>query len=223
MLGFTLQTTRQHLLEEYFIFLQLCLGIWGLGLIAVLSPHRQALHDWSRYRHQLNQEGNQLWKELIFGEDSPSTVAIAINLLIAIAYIAPSIVIHLSQNRYHLLWGFILSLGSIMLCAVIAQFVLTIKTRKRGVLSLIIVTSLIIVPPVCLGFAEVYPDTSPLVWLFSFLPTAVTTYATVPTLLTDVFGQWLGITVIGLQMTKKLKQAGASETKILLERNALIS
>lgn len=222
-LGFTLQSTRQHLLEEYFVFLQLCLGVWGLGLIAVLSPHRQALHDWSRYRHQLNKQGNQLWKELVFGENSPSTVAIAINLLIAIAYIVPSILIHLSQNRYHLLWGFILSLGSIMLCAVITQFILTIKTRKRGVLSLIIVTSLIIVPPVCLGFAEVYPETSPLVWLFSFLPTVVTQYATIPTLLMAVFGQWLGITVIGLQMTRKLKQAGATQTKILLERNALIS
>ncbi|MEM8676599.1 MAG: hypothetical protein AAGF83_22460 [Cyanobacteria bacterium P01_G01_bin.67] len=222
-LGFTLQSTRQSLLEEYFIFLQFCLGVWGLGLIAVLSPHRQALHDWSRYRHQVSNEGKVLWQELIFGENSPSTVAIAINLLIAIAYIVPSILLHLDQKRHHLLWGFILCAGSILLLAVVAQFILTSKTRKRGVWSIITVTSLIIVPPVCLGFAEVYPETTPLVWLFSFLPTVITEYATVPTLLMAVLGQWLAISVIGFQMTRKLRQAGASETKLLLDRHAVLT
>lgn len=220
-LGFTLQSTNQYRLEGYFIFLQFCLSIWGLGLIAVLSPHRQALYDWSRYRHQVSKPGNLLWKELIFGENSPSTVAVAINLLIAIAYIVPSILLHLDQDRQHLLWGFILSAGSIVILAGVAQFILTSKTRKRGVWSAITVLSMIIVPPVCLGFAEVHPDAAPLVWLFSFLPTVAAEYATVSTMFLAVLGQWLAIVVIGFQMTRKLKQAGASETKTLMGRAVL--
>lgn len=219
-LGFTLQSTNQSTLEEYFIFLQFFLGIWGLGLIAVLSPHRQALHDWSRYRHQVSNQGNVLWKELIFGENSPSTIAVAINLLIAIAYIAPSIFLHFDQDRYFLLWGFILSVGSIVLLAVVAQFILTSKSRKRGAFSVIAVTSMIIVPPVCFGFAEIHPDATPFVWLFSFLPAIAAEYSTVPSLLLAVLGQWLAITVVGFQLTRKLQQAGASETKMLMERGA---
>ena len=222
-LGFTLQTTRQSTLEGYFIFLQFCLGIWGLGLIAVLSPHRQALHDWARYRHQANSQGNVLWKELILGENSPSTIAVAINLLIAIAYIIPSILIHLNQDRYFLLWGFMVSAGSIVLLAVVVQFILTSKTRKRGALSIITVTSMIIVPPLCLGFAEINPQTTPFVWLFSFLPTAVAEYATASNLILAVLGQWLVISLLGFQMTRKLKQAGASETKILMDRGAVLT
>lgn len=222
-LGFTLQTTNQNTLEEYFIFLQCLLGIWGLGLIAVLTPHRPALFDWARYRHQVSQQGNILWKELIFGENSPSSVAVAINLLIAIAYIAPSIFLHFDQKSYFLLWGFILSAGSIILLALVVQLVLTSKTRKRGAFSVITATTMIIVPPVCLGFAEIDPKATPLVWLFSFLPAIATEYATVSTLLLAVLGQWLAISLIGWQMTRKLKQAGASETKILLDRGAVLS
>ncbi|MGB5634070.1 MAG: hypothetical protein WBM86_14990 [Waterburya sp.] len=222
-LGFTLQSTRQNTLEDYFIFLQFFLGIWGLGLIAVLSPHRQALYDWSRYRHQVNQQGNVLWKELIFGENSPSTIAVAINLLIAISYIAPSILLHFNRDRYFLLWGFVLSAGSIVLLAVVAQLILTSKTRKRAAVSIITVTSMIIVPPVCLGFAEINPHATHFVWLFSFVPTAVAEYATVSSLILAVLGQWLAIAVIGFQMTRKLKQAGASETKMLMDRGAVLS
>lgn len=218
-LGFTLQTSRQNTLEEYFIFLQFLLGIWGLGLIAVLTPHRPALFDWARYRHQVSQQGNILWKELIFGENSPSTIAVALNFLIAIAYIAPSIFLHFDRKYYFLLWGFILSAGSIILLALVVQLVLTSKTRKRGALSIITATTMIIVPPVCLGFAEVDPKATPLVWLFSFLPAIATEYATISTLFLAVLGQWLAISLIGFHMTRKLKQAGASETKILLERS----
>ena len=222
-LGFTLQTTRQSTLEDYFIFLQFCLGIWGLGLIAVLSPHRQALHDWARYRHQVSSQGNLLWKELIFGENSPSTIAVAINLIIAIAYIAPSILIHFNQNRYFVLWGFILSAGSTILLAVVAQLILTSKTPKRAAVSIITVTSMLIVPPLCLGFAEMSPQATPFVWLFSFLPAAVAEHATISNLILAVLGQWLAISLIGFQMTRRLKQAGASETKILINRNAVLS
>ena len=220
-LGFTLQSNAQVTKSEYFIFLQFCLGVWGLGLIAALSPHRQKLHDWARYRHQAH-KNNGIWQELVFGENSPSTVAVAINLAIAIAYIIPSIFIHLDRDRHYILWGFIISAGSIMLCAVAAQIILMLKTRKRAALSMITVASMIIVPSVCLGMANIYGKDQPLAWLFSFIPTIAVEYVTMPTIALTLLGQWLAISVIGFQMSRKLKQAGASETKILLARTNVL-
>ncbi len=218
-LGFTLQSTANNSLTEYFLFSQFFLCVWGLGLIAGLSPHRQALHDWARYRHQINKSNNTLWKDLIFGENSPSTVAVAINVAMAIAYITPSIFLLLDLDRQFVFWGFILSAGNIMLWAIAAQFILTAKTRKRAAWSVITVASMIIVPPVSFGLAEIYPKTIPQVWLFSFIPTVATEYATTSAILLTMLGQWLAIAVVSLQMTRKLKHAGASETKMLLSES----
>ena len=218
-LGFTLQSTNDYQLADNFIFLQFSLCVLGLGLIAALSPHRQALHDWARYRHQVSKDGKILWKELIFGESSPSTVAVAINLAIAIVYLTPSIFLMLDEDKHHILWGFVLSAGSILLYAVVAQLVLTIKTRKRAVWSVVSVVSMIVVLPLCLGFAEISPQALPQAWLFSFIPTVATEYANISAVALAILGQWLAISLVGFQMTRKLRQVGASETKMLLSQS----
>jgi hypothetical protein len=229
-LGFTLQTEASnltgdlsddtYLISNNFIFLQVCLSLFGLGLIFALSPHRQTLYDWARYRHQ--SQGNSLWKELVLGENSPSTIAMAINLAIAITFISPSIFLLLPQSHQYVFWGLILSATNILLYAVIAQFLLTIKTRKRAVWSIVTVASMIILPPVCLGIAQLTITTIPQVWLLSFVPLAATKYVSFGGIALAILGQWLAISVISLQTTRKLKQAGASSTKILMSRvNAL--
>jgi ABC-2 family transporter protein len=67
---------------ENFIWLAFCNSVLLLGLIAILSPHRQAVQDWARYKHQ-GVWKNSLLKDLIFGEKSIALVAMAINLAIA--------------------------------------------------------------------------------------------------------------------------------------------
>ncbi|MFM2315402.1 MAG: hypothetical protein RLZZ04_4680 [Cyanobacteriota bacterium] len=58
-LGFTLQqdtlyfpgdqpSNATYLISNNFVFLQICLSLFGLGLIFALSPHRQTLYDWAR-------------------------------------------------------------------------------------------------------------------------------------------------------------------------------
>ena len=216
-LGFTLQNSPMYLsLADNFVFLQFCLCAFGLMLIATLSPHRQGLHDWARYRHQTNKNSN-VSKELVFGENSPSGVAIAINMAIAITYITPAIFLFLPNDRQYIFWGFILSGLSILLCGLVAQLILTLKTRKRAVWSVISVLSMIIVPPVCLGFAGIYPNNTPQLWLFGFLPTVATEYATISAIMLAILGQVVAVSLLGLQTTRTLKQAGKSETKILFE------
>ena len=229
-LGFSIQSysSRYYIRTDEirtnnFVLLQFCLCLLGLILIAALSPHRQALHDWARYRHQTNKNGNVLWKELVFGENSPSTIAVAINMAIAITYIIPSIFLILDADDRHTFWGFVLSGFAIVLCAVIAQLLLTLKTRKRAVWSAIAVANIIIVPPLCLGFADIVPKDIPQLWLFSLVPTVATEYATFSGVMLAILGQFVAISLAGFQMTRLLKQAGKSETKILFEGNKAIS
>ena len=134
-LGFTLQkdflsknafhyvagefSSFQHHLNNNFFCLQIFLSLFSLGLVFALTPNRQTLHDWARYRHQ--KSDNSLWKELVFGENSPSSVAVAINLAIAIAFIIPSMVVILAPSQRYLFWGFVLSATNIMLCAVVCS------------------------------------------------------------------------------------------------------
>lgn len=223
-LGFTLQQDplSTYVIIDNFIFLQFSLSLFGLGLIFALSPQRQTLYDWARYRHQTGKD-NTLWKELVLGDNSPSTVAVAINLAIAILFITPSILLLLNHDKQAVFWGLILSGTNILLYAVIAQFILTSKTRHRGIWSMVTIGSMIILPPIFLGLAEVSFQALPQVWLLSFMPIEATQYAPVGAIAFTLLGQWLGITVIGLQMTRKLKHAGASETKILMSREIINS
>ena len=215
-LGFTLQTTRSSHLLDNFILLQCFLLVMFLGLIAALSPHRQALHDWARYRHQLGKEGKKLWKELIFGEKSPSTVAIAINIMIATVYILPSLFLFpFKGNLSHALWGLLVSANIILLYAIIAQLILGMKSHKRAIWASTSILSLIILPFVCLAFAGASLGDVPLVWMFTFLPTAALEYASLSTVMIAILGQWLAIALLGFQITRQLRQAGASETKVL--------
>lgn len=216
-LGFTLQSQQGYRLEENFIMLQLLTIGFFLILIAALSPHRQTLHDWARYRHQLQKDGNILWKELIFGENSPSTIAIALNLLLVIFYITPSLFIFsLGSDTPNIFWGMLLAANMILFYAAIAQLILISKTKKRAIWATLSTAFLIVVPIICLGFTGIEPRYSPELFMFTFLPTLGTEYASIPTILVSILGQWLMISVVGFQITSKLRQAGTSETKILL-------
>jgi hypothetical protein len=218
-LGFTLQTTEDYRLFSNFITLQCFLLIFFLGLTAALSPHRQTLQDWARYRHQLGKEGKLLWKELIFGEKSPSTVAIALNLLLATIYILPSLIIFPFANKaLPVFWGLILGANAILLYAAVTQLLLMMKTQKRSIWAASGVVALTIAPIICLGIAGIQPQSAPQAWLFTFLPLVATEYAKVSTAIASILGQWLAIALVGFQMTRQLRQAGASETKMLLSQ-----
>ncbi len=216
-LGFTLQTNRYRYLFDNFILLQVLLLVMFLGLIAALSPHRQTLHDWARYRHQMGKDGNKLWKELIFGEKSPSTVAIAINLTIATVYILPSLFLFpFKDNLSSVLWGLLISANTILLYALIAQLILGMKSQKRTIWAATSILALIIAPFIGSALFGTNVEGYSLLRLFTFIPTETLQYAVpLSSIMITVLGQWLAIALLSFQMTRKLRQASASETKIL--------
>lgn len=88
LLGFAVTPKRSDELLGFQILLVLNLLLF-LSLIMVLTPGRQALQDWARYRRQQAFSRN-LWNrlfmsDLVWGEKSPALVAIAINLAITSA------------------------------------------------------------------------------------------------------------------------------------------
>lgn len=218
--GFTLQQNKYNMFFTNLIILYFVLFVFFLCLIAVLSPHRQTLSDWARYRHQRSQDSNLLEKELVFGEKSPSTIAIAINALIATIIILIGSTFFLSYKEIEtMMWGAFLTMGMILLYAVIAQWMLLMKSNKRVLWTAITLALLIIILPVLFATAEAKFQEAPLVWFFSFMPAIAVQYANSSALLLGVLGQWLAITFVSRQLIKKLRQAGSSETQKLLNNH----
>ena len=217
-LGFTWQ--NNYRISESFMLLQFLLMMTFLGLIAALSPHRQTLSDWARYRHQLSKDGKRLGKELLLGEKSPSTIAIAINALIAtIVILIGSTFFLLPEEITTVVWGVILTMGMILFYAVIAQWMLLMKNNKRVLWTSITISLLIIIPPILFLTAEATVQELPLVWLFSFMPYIAIEHASNSALLLGVLGQWLAITFASWQLIDKLRQAGRSQTQKLLDNH----
>lgn len=219
LLGFVLQDTGSNTLFNSFVALQVFLVVFFLLLIAALSPHRQTLQDWACYRHQMGRDRRNLAKDLIFGEKSPSTVAIALNVGIVAAYLTPAILLSPLENKtFATFAGLWLGLSMILIYALIAQWTLLMKSSKRFIASAGMVGTLIIAPVVCFGFLRIEPTQTAWPWLFSVLPIVATEYVTKTTMLFSLLGQWLAITLIGLQMTQQLRLAG-DQTKALLSQS----
>ena len=192
--------------------LQCFLFVIFLGLIATLSPHRQTLSDWARYRHQQSKDGKLLGKELILGEKSPSTIAIAINAMITIIIISSVLIFFPSKQAISAIWGLILTMGIVLFYAVVAQWMLLMKSNKRVMWTSITISCLMIIPPTLFAIAELTPQNMPLVWFFSFIPSVAIEKANMSSLLLGVLGQWLAITCVSFPLIRKLRQAGRSKT-----------
>ena len=217
-LGFSLQNTNQYNLPSNLFFLELVLLIFLLGATFALSPQQQTLEDWARYRHQISKKGSTLWRELVFGEQSPSTVAIAINTLMVTLYILPTLIIYpLEEYTLPTFWGLILSMGIVLCYCTIAQWLLLNKSKHRVAIASGVITSMVILPPVFLGFNGLYPAEVPLAWLFTFVPFIGIEQATFSTIAYGILGQWLAIAIVSLDITRKLRQAGRSQTYRILD------
>ncbi|MBW4569352.1 MAG: ABC transporter permease [Tolypothrix carrinoi HA7290-LM1] len=214
---------------ENFILLAFCNSVLLLGLIAILSPHRQAVQDWARYRHQ--GVCQNLLKDLIFGEKSIALVAMAINLAIAIIplivwiAVAPILNVHHNRNllglgsnvhRIHIVFTLALFITLMMIYATIAQLMLMMKTSKRSLWAIGTVAAIMFLPPMILQFLTIYPSKNATLWLFSSFPWAGVKYASTTTIFLALLTEFSVLALLNFQLTKRVKLAGESATKALL-------
>ncbi|NER45663.1 MAG: hypothetical protein F6J92_03010 [Symploca sp. SIO1A3] len=192
-----------------------------LGLIAALSPHRQTLQDWARYRHQQRNSRNRgLLKDLLWGEKSPALVAIALNLAIASVILLPWIILWSdSEFKIPALWALLLNMGFILVCATVAQLMLLMKAQKRAVWATTTVGGLIILPPIILGFLSMYPNKTTALWLLSAFPWASVEHSVGISVAFALMAQSLVLAVLNFRLRRKLQKAGESATKALLSGN----
>lgn len=195
-------------------------------LIAGLSPQRQALLDWSRYRHQMTaQSGSRsLVQDLLWGEKSPAIVAIAVNAgIIAAIWVPMFLSSAIGKPALVLSLGILLNLCLIMIYATIAQWILLMKVKKPELWALGGTMAIAIVPAVMIlllasnstatgspeGMEDVLLLSTPLLWM---------TIQKVPLLAIgfSLAAQMATIVMFNMALAKRLHKFGESTTMALL-------
>jgi hypothetical protein len=229
LVGYSLQDTQgqgigyDYLLDNYSAVL-ICQFLLLCGLIIVLSPHHKTLQTWSRYRHQTTTKN--LLKDLIFGEKSPATLAIALHsiftsiIILLTAFFVSSLPDYYIFDKYRVSLTICLSIGNgvILLYASLVQWILLQKTKHRVKLAIFTIKSLCFIPFLIAFLPQVSPS-NPLLFITSILPIFQSGFVA-PNLLFALIGQTMAIALINLQMTRQLRHLGASEMKELLSENS---
>jgi hypothetical protein len=198
-----------------------------LCLIAALSPHRQAMQDWARYRHQMRSSRKRgMLADLIWDEKSPALVAIALNLAIASVTVLSWILLWpASEYDIPALRGLLLNCSVIFVYAAVAQLMLFMKAPKRVPYAAATVGLLVVLPPVVFSLLSMatYESEHALLWMFSAFPWAVVEQTTGMTVFLAVIGQSLATALLSLQLTRQLQKAGESSTKALLSARSPVT
>ncbi len=194
-----------------------------LGLIALLSPNRQVVQDWARYRRESRSTRKGFWnrawvQDLIGGEKSPALMTIALNLAIAITPFLVWISLwpgdSIDKTKAFLAVAFFVTL--MMIYATLAQLMLLMKTQKRSLWAAGTITALVVLPPIILGFFGLDAYKNPTLWLFSTFPWLAMENAATTTIFMALLGEWSVLVLLNLRLTRQLRQAGESASKALL-------
>jgi hypothetical protein len=223
-LGFVPQTTSSIPLYYNFVILQFLLFAFFMVLTGALSPQRQTLQDWARYRHQLSQTPRSMIKDLIWGEQSPSTLAIALNGGIIFLYTLPAILIFPLENyQLPVIMGLLLGLSINLFYALIFQRFLLFKTPNRliGAVSFLVILAVFPLIAVVIVGARFTPISS--IWFLTFMPMAAGQLIFGIASVIALLCQWTLIILVTGEMTQKLKSIGSSESKRLMETSAQFS
>jgi hypothetical protein len=215
ILGFALQSNK------YGTSSIICLLIPNLmvflALIAALTPERQALYDWARYRQQIVPNSHKLWRrypilDLIWSEKSPASLAIAINLIGSTLILTPFLM--MNENAFAATIAFI---NLILIYSALTQLFLFAKIKNQEIWAAGTVGGAIILPPIILSMLSVNPQTAPLIWVFSVIGGSILESASAPTILLSILSQWTVLVLLNLQLKRQLRIAGESASKALLK------
>ncbi len=215
-LGFASSGSRYHQTEN-FAFLLAYNFVLFLGLIIALTPQRQALVDWARYRKQKpsNRRGllnSSLLRDLAIGENSPAIVAIALNAAITFTILISWVVSPYNDKKLSVLMALVLSLSLIVIGAIIAQLVVFMQTRQQGLWIIGVLGAVTILPPLTLSLLSVNIVTQPNLWLFTVFAFEAVKNAGLPGVFLALLGQ-LSLLILGaLQVTRQLKAVGVSNS-----------
>ena len=225
---------RQEQLFGYLFGISLFSLFFLLGVIFAISPQRQALLDWARYGQSQRQHAtvNNVpvsWQDWLWGEKSPSSVAIAVNLgITAIVWFPWLLLFPIGvDDKVKAIAGLLLCANLIGFYALLIQLMLIIRRKKPliwagSTLSLAIFVPLFILSVIQTEFTSGVQ--LPGLWLASVFgaPWIILAQTSAFTVLFSVLGQWAIIAGLMVQLTRQLKRVGESASKPLFaNHNAL--
>ncbi|HEY9806438.1 MAG TPA: hypothetical protein V6D04_07715, partial [Candidatus Obscuribacterales bacterium] len=205
------------------LFLGLVNLIWFGALMLLLSPQRQALLDWARYRHTMSDRTSgarqrSLMADLVWSDKSPALVAMLLNLALVAVMLGGWIVWQADDAwRLTLLAGLALSFTLLAIYAAIAQFSTLAKSQQQTLQTAVAIGGAALIPPlVLLLLSQGEPDQAQELMLFSPLLWLVLEHVSRTAIALSLLGQWSLLGLLAFRFAKKLEGLGASETKALL-------
>ncbi|MEA5463796.1 hypothetical protein [Leptothoe sp. PORK10 BA2] len=191
--------------------------VYCIFLMVALSPARQTLKDWSRFRHaKPRHERLSLWQDLVIGDTSSPVVAIALNLLLLSSLIGVTFLGYYGDflptrlNVLTFVCCILMFIGSILFSTLVSQTLLMLPRQKNwiwlgavGSISCLVFPGLAMVMEIfwrALAFSPIYVLGMPaqLVLALSLLGTLTT--------------------VLGFVHTQQLIRSGRSESQQLLSQ-----
>ncbi|MBD3882000.1 hypothetical protein IFO70_09550 [Phormidium tenue FACHB-886] len=210
------------------LYAMLTLNLLGLPILALLlSPSRQSLLDWTRYRRtqpsqpQPQQPQHSLLQDLLGAENSPMLLAMALNVGIVSGILLVWIATWTdSQDQVQGVLAVLLNAGAILVYVAIAQLILASRAAHRGLWAIATLAALIGLAPIAvfLGYLE-HRDyvLSHSLWLVSAFPwVAIAGRVAVETVVLVLLGQFSLFTLVSFGAARQLRKMGESETKMLL-------
>ncbi|MEM9809273.1 MAG: hypothetical protein AAF959_28825, partial [Cyanobacteria bacterium P01_D01_bin.56] len=220
MLGLTGTRIQEH--DEVFqlILIAFLSSIYCVALMVALSPARQSLKDWTRFRHaKPRHERLSLWKDLAVGDTSSPVVAIALNLLLLTGLVVTIFLSYYNEflpDRVAMLafaCCIFMFIGSILFSILVSQTLLMLPKKKNWIwLGAVSSVS-------CLTF----PGISLVMGIFVFSPYPTPTHFLGMPAPLAVLGLPLSLlgtltAILGFVHTRQLIRSGRSESQQLLSQ-----
>ncbi|MBD1862005.1 MULTISPECIES: hypothetical protein [Trichocoleus] len=227
LLGFLVQSSVSLNATSDWFSVLLCFSlvnlIWFGVLMLLLSPQRQALLDWARYRHAMTDMASgarqrSLISDLIGGDKSPVLVAMLLNFGLVAAILGTWVFLASGEaQKLRLLAGLLLSFTLLAIYVAIAQFATLAKSRQHTLQVAVAIGGVALLPPLLLVLAaQGEPTHAKELMLFSPLLWLVLDDVSATAIALSLLGQLGLLGLLTFRFTQKLTELGASETKALL-------
>lgn len=232
-LGFAAKTPSSERIdwEPMLYFLSIFYLVVTIALNLILMPRRQSIQDWARYHHVNAAEASaesgtrrSIWIDLLVGEKSPPTLAIALQLVAACGVCLAWV---LGMHQYWtpgMGWkatGIILAaFASMLLFSSLLQHILHWKLKQRHAVMLSTFFVMFVVPPIALTIlTQSVSDATDLWTLFVFAgSTFAIESATLTALLGTIAWQLAAAGLLTYQFKRSIETLGRSDVRRLVER-----
>lgn len=233
-LGFAVIPSRSGVMnwEAVLYFVSIFYLTITIALNLILMPPRQSVQDWARYHHvnaaeALTESGTRrsIWIDLLIGEKSPPTLAIALQLLAAcgvcLVWVFGMRPYSWAKDMGWKAIGIILvAFASMLLLSSLLQHILHWKLKQRHAVILACLFALFALPPIVLQIADLPVRQAADIWaLFVFAGSAFAIPEVTLTALLGAFTWQLATAgLLTYRFKRSIETLGRSEVRRLVER-----